>query len=409
MIFIKNAKFILTPDLIKEKSILIDGNNIVSFEDKDKSDIVIDAKDKVILPGFINYHNHSPMSILRGFADDMPLKDWLEKKIWPLEAKLNKNDIYYGSVLACLEMIKNGTTTFYDMYYFGDEIAKACENSGIKGNLSWPILNKEISTQEGDPLANAENFVKKWKANELVTPMVGPHAIYTCSSETLQKARELADRYKTTYHIHLSETKRELDDCLKNNKMRPVEYLDSLGVLKNAIAAHCVWVDENEIKILAKNNVIVAHCPISNLKLASGIAPVNKMINNNVNVKLGTDGPTSNNNLDMFEEMKFASLLQKQITNDPSVLPARKILEMAVGKIEIRGKADLILVDLKKPHLRPVHDIYSHLAYSANGSDVNTTICNGKILMQNRKVLTLKEDEILEKVEKIKEDLIHRQ
>ncbi|MFQ6020854.1 MAG: amidohydrolase [Candidatus Aenigmatarchaeota archaeon] len=408
MILIKNARFIITPEeILENKNILIE-NNKISFG-IDKSDVVIDAKDKVVLPGLTNSHTHLAMTLFRGYGDDMPLMSWLKEKIWPLESKLREEDCYIGSLLGCLEMIKSGTTSFYDMYFHMGSTAKACERSGIRGNLAWAVLDKEITTQSGDPIRNAEHFIKKWKDHELINPMIGPHSIYTCSKETLLKAKELSEKYNSLLHIHLSETEKEVKDSKEKFGKRPVEYLDSIGFLKNVLAAHCVWLNENEIKILANNNIKIAHCPISNLKLSSGIAPIEDMIKNGLKIGLGTDGAASNNNLDLFEEMKNSALIQKYKYNS-TALPAQKALEMACfeNKIEIGKKADLILIDIKKPHFYPLHNIISHLVYSANGSDVTDVICNGKLIMKNRRVLTLDEEEILEKVQKISEDLIHR-
>src|SRR3972149_2329086 len=291
----------------------------------------------------------------------MHLMEWLTEKIWPVEFKLTAEDCYIGSLLGCLESIKFGVTTFSDMYWFSDETAKACQESGMRGALSWPIVDESLTTQKGKPLNNAEEFVRKYSGYQLIKPMFGPHSIYTCSEETLMKTKELAEKYNTLIHMHLSETKDEVETSIQKSGKRPVEYLKDIGFLsQNLIAAHCVHLTNNEIKLLKENNVKVLHCPVSNLKLASGIAPIPEMIENGLVVGLGTDGCASNNNLDMFEEMKTAALIQKGYRGNATLLPAKQVLEMATingalalgldtGSIEVGKKADLILLDLKKP------------------------------------------------------------
>jgi len=408
MILIKNPDFIVTPkQVLRNKNIIIEENKISKIgKATDKSDYVIDAKGFAVLPGLVNSHTHLAMTLFRGYADDMELMQFLQK-IWKIEAKLTEKDCYIGSLLGCLEMIKSGTTCFDDMYFYMDATARACEKSGIRGNLAWAILDKEITTQPGDPVGNCEQFIKRWSNHELVKPLAGPHAIYTCSTENLLRTKELAEKYKCGIHIHLSETQKEVKDCLKKNKLRPVEYLKKIGFLgKNILAAHCVWLDKKEIKILASSGIQAAHCPTSNLKLASGIAPVAEMLKAGIKVGLGTDGCASNNNLDLFEEIKLLALIQKQITSNPIVLPARQAISCAAGQITEGAQADLILINLKKPHLTPLHNIISNLVYSAGGQDVDTVICNGKILMQGRKVLTLNEQEILKKAKRAAERLV---
>jgi len=338
--------------------------------------------------------------------------EWLSERIWPIEAHLTAEDCYIGSLLGCLESIKFGVTTFLDMYFFEDETAKACEKSGLRGVLAWPILDESITTQKGNPINNAEKFMKKYNKSELIKPAFGPHSLYTCSSETLMRTKEIADKYNALIHTHLSETNDEVKMSIENYNKRPVEYFESIGFLsKNLIAAHCVHVNEKEIKILKNNNVKISHCPVSNLKLASGFAPIAEMIEEGLTVTLGTDGCASNDNLDLFEEMKISALIQKGFKSNATLLPAQKILNMATiegglalgintGSIEIGKKADVILLDLKKPHMQPFNNIISNLVYSAKGNDVSTVICNGKIIMENNKILNLNEDEIYEKAGK---------
>ena len=402
----------------KEKSILIEDNKIIKIgEIKGEFDYIIDGENKVAIPGLINTHTHTAMTMLRGIADDLPLDKWLNNHIWPYEAEhLDPEFCYIGSLLGCLEMIKSGTTCFFDLYFFEDSTFRAVEKSGMRAFLSQGIL--DFPTPEykaGEAIDVAEKFIKKFKdKNERIKPALGPHAPNTCSKETLIETRELAEKYKLKIHIHISETKNEVEQIIKKTGMRPVEYLDDIDFLGNDVtAAHCIWLNDNEIKILKRKGVCVSHNQISNMKLASGIAPIPKMLDSGINVTLGTDGCASNNNLDMFEEMKTTALLHKVNLLDPTVMSAEKIIEMATTSayraldlncgIEEGKLADLILIDLKKPHLTPLHNINSHIVYSANGSDVDTVIVAGKILMENREVKTLNEEEILEKAKEIAE------
>lgn len=402
--------------------ILIEGNKIAKIEKNidEKDDKIIDAKGMVALPGFINTHTHSSMTLLRGYADDLPLMKWLEEYIWPLEALLKPEDCYIGSKLACLEMIKAGITTFSDMYFHMSNVAEAVEESGIRGVLSYVI--NDLMPENFAGITATKRFLGETKKSERIIPIIGPHSPYACSKETLQKAKELADDLKTLIHIHVSETREEVEESKKKVGLRPIEYLNSIGLLgSNLETAHCVWADDNEIKMLAKNNVKISHCSVSNMKLSSGTSPINYMLENGLIVSIGSDGPCSNNRLDMIQEMKFCSLLQKTSFLDPTIIPAEKALEMAtingakalgiddkLGSLEVGKLADIILIDFRKPHLTPMHNVYSHLVYAAQASDVDTVICNGKILMRNRKVLTVDEKETMEKAELAKEDLLSR-
>lgn len=407
-------------------SVAIKGNKItaVGKEVKEKAGVIIDAREKAVLPGLINAHTHLSMTLLRGIADDMPLKPWLENEIWPTEAHLTAKHVHTGALLGCLEMIKSGTTCFADQYFFMEEVARAVEESGPRGVLSYGIIEKgdpELRTSE---IKKGTELVKNChgKANDRILTMFGPHAPYTCSPECLTKVKELAKKYRVGIHIHLSETQDEIKQMTEKYGKRPVEYLNSIGFLgPEVLAAHCVWLTEQEIKVLRERGVKPVHNPVSNMKLGSGVAPVPKMLAAGIPVALGTDGAASNNTLDMFNEMKFAALLNKAHKLDPVAVPATSALEMAtvngatalglgkeLGSIEVGKKADLVLVDLKKPHLSPLHNVISHLVYSAVGSDVDTTIVDGKILMQGRKVLTLDEDKVLREAQKNSNDLLAR-
>jgi len=402
----------------KETNVYIEDNIIQEIGKKTEADYVIDGKNKAIIPGMVNTHTHAAMCLFRGYADDMNLEEWLQTKIWPLELKLKPEDVYMGTKLACLEMIKTGTTTFNDMYFFMESAAKSIDEMGLRAFLSYGFIDlfndekreKEIKKTK-ETIRNIENM-----HSDRIKPALGPHAVYTVSEEALRWIKNYADEKGLLVHLHLAETKKENDDFIKKHNKRPVKYLDELGFLdKKLIAAHCIWLNNDDISLLEKHNVKISYNPVSNMKLASGVFNYQKM--KKLTVSLGTDGCASNNNLDMFEEMKIGSLLQKSYFNDETIMPAKEIFSIATengakalglnaGKIEEGKLADVLLIDLKKPELTPNHDLISDLVYSANGSAVDTTICNGKILMKNRRVEG--EEEILEKVKKVAEDLINR-
>lgn len=426
-IIIKNA-YVLTmdPDLgdLKSGVVVIEDGRITEIGEntKESAETVIDAKHSVVMPGLVNTHTHAAMTLFRGYADDIQLAEWLERRIWPAEAKLTAEDVYKGSLLACLEMIKSGTTSFADMYFFMDETAKAVEISGLRASLShglvelWNEEKGEIDLREG------RRFVRAWQgaAEGRIKTMYGPHAPNTCSEEYLAKVREEADRDGVGIHIHLLETEAELKSMKEMYEKCSVHLLEDIGFLgPDVLAAHCVWVSDGDIEILRKRGVNVSHNVISNMKLASGIAPVHKMLGKGVNVSLGTDGCASNNDLDLFEEMKTAALLQKVSTSSPTVLPAQQVLEMGTvngakaldketGMLKVGKKADVIILDLKKPHLTPCFDVRSHLVYAAKGSDVRTTIVDGKVLMDDYRVIVLDEQKVMEEARKAAEDLVAR-
>lgn len=426
-IIIKNA-YVLTmdPDAgdLKKGTVVIEEGKITEIgqETKESAETIIDAKGSVVMPGLVNTHTHAAMTLFRGYADDLQLAEWLEEHIWPAEAQLRAEDVYKGSLLACLEMIKSGTTSFADMYFFMDETAKAVEASGLRASLShglielWNKEKGEIDLKEG------KRFVKAWQgaADGRIKTMYGPHAPNTCSEEFLAKVREEASKDGAGIHIHVLETKTELNDMKEKYGKCSVHLLEDIGFLgPDVLAAHCVWLSDGDIEILRKRGVNVSHNVVSNMKLASGIAPVHKMLEKGINVSLGTDGCASNNNLDLFEEMKTAALLHKVNTCSPTALPARQVLEMGTingakaldpetGVLKVGKKADLIIVDMKKPHLTPCFDVPSHLVYSAKGSDVRTTIVNGKILMDDYRVLALNEGKVIEEARKTAEELVAR-
>lgn len=411
--------------VLKRGSVAIEGNEIsaIGKDVMESADTVIDAKGKVIMPGLINAHTHLSMTLLRGVADDMELMPWLEK-IWPIERNLTGDDCYAGALLGCLEMIKSGTTCFADQYFYMEDVARAVEEAGIRGVLSRGIIEAQGPEKLKRTIEEGERLVKNChgKADGRILTMFGPHAAYTCSPECLIQVKELAKKYGVGIHIHASESKDEVDKVMKKYGKRPVEHLDSIKFLgPEVLAAHCVWLTEREIKIIKERGVKPVHNPVSNMKLGSGVSPVSEMLAAGIPVALGTNGAASNNSLDMMNEMKFAALLCKVHKLDPTVVPARSVLEMAtingaralglgdeVGSLEVGKRADLILVDLKGPHFTPLHDVITHLVYSGVGSDVDTVLVDGKIIMRCRKVLTLDGDEVMRKAQEASEDLLAR-
>ncbi|NTW04489.1 MAG: amidohydrolase [Peptococcaceae bacterium] len=376
-------------------------------------DKVIDATQMLALPGLINCHTHSAMTMMRSYADDLPLMKWLEEKIWPFEALMEEDDIYWASLLCCLEMIKSGTTTFADMYFHMNSVAKAVEQAGIRADLSRGLIG--VGPEAESALIFSKDFVAQWhhQANDRIRVRFGPHAPYTCPPDYLKKTIKLAKELDVGLHIHLSETLSEVNDIYNQHSLSPIELMDNIGLFElPVIAAHCVHVDGKDIEILAKRKVGVAHNPESNMKLASGIAPVNEMLNGGVKVGLGTDGPASNNNLDMLEEMRTAALLHKVSTGNPQVLPSFQALQMAtiggaaalgmadeIGLLKKGYKADIILLNTKKPHFYPRNDWVSNIVYAAQSSDVETVIIDGKIVMEKGKVLTIDEEEVYRQVQ----------
>ncbi|MDS1029919.1 amidohydrolase [Bacillota bacterium LX-D] len=362
-----------------------------------QADIIIDGTNLVALPGFINTHTHAAMTLLRSYADDLPLMQWLEQKIWPLEAKMTGEDIYWGTQLCILEMLLSGTTTFVDMYDFMPQVAKAVEETGIRACLARGVIGTGENAERG--LIESENFIQNWhgKANGRIITMLGPHAPYTCPPDYLRKIIKLAEKLQVGIHIHVAETEGEIATIGQEYGKTPVALLADIGLFDYpTLAAHCVYVNEEDIAILKKKNVGVAHNPESNMKLGSGIAPVPAMLKAGIPVALGTDGASSNNNLDMLEEMRTAALLHKVNTKDPTVITSYQALEMAtkngaaalglqdkIGMLKPGMLADVILFNINKPHLYPRHDILAHLVYSAQSSDIDTVIVDGKILVQN--------------------------
>ncbi len=406
---------VILADEIQKSSILVVDNCIQeiskSLNDND-AEKVIDASNKITMPGLINTHSHVAMTLLRGVGDDQSLQTWLEEYIWPKEANLNDELVYLGSKLAMAEMIKTGTTTFNDMYFFMEETAKAVDESGMRAVLGYGMIDLFDEEKMKSELKESEKLIKNCHntCDNRVTVAVAPHAPYTCSEDLLIKSKELASKNDLKLHIHVSETKKEVDDLTQSKGKTPFEYLDSIDVLdSNTIAAHGVWTTPEEMNILKEKEVSIAHNPSSNMKLASGIAPVTEYLKKGINVGIGTDGVSSNNNLDMFSEMKLTSFLQKVNTLDPQVLPTKDTFNMATkngakalginaGSIEEGKLADIILVDTLVPHMTPVRNPLSNIIYSSLGTDVDTVICNGKILLENKELTTINEQEIIQQV-----------
>lgn len=418
-ILIKNGH-ILTQKGFVEESLSIEDGIITSIGRKDVAEHVIDAKGNIVMPGLVNAHTHLGMTLFRGYADDLPLKEWLTEHIWPVEAKLTEDDAYAGTLLGCLEMIKSGTTSFADMYIRMDGAAKAVEMSGLRGALSYGMIELGDEERGENELKIGRVFVKNWNgaSNGRITAMYGPHAPNTCSPEFLAHVREQADKDGVGIHIHVSETKAEVEQIKAKYGKSPVKLLNDVDFLgPGVLAAHCIWLSPEDIQILKENDVKIVHNPTSNMKLASGVAPIPELLEAGITVGLGTDGCASNNTLDMFHEMKMAALLHKVHKLDPTAIPAHKALEMATvdgarsvgldtGIVAEGKKADIIIVDMNKPHLTPRHDLISHLVYCAKGSDVSTTIVDGKILMEDCEVKIFDEAEVMARAEERAKDLM---
>jgi 5-methylthioadenosine/S-adenosylhomocysteine deaminase len=393
-------------------AVAVEGDHIVAVGPADEiraryaATETIDAAGQVVMPGLVNTHGHAPMVLFRGLADDLALQDWLQHYIFPAEAKtVSPEFVRVGTRLAALEMIESGTTTFTDMYYFEEEIAKAAKAAGLRGVLGETIIGFPVPDAKtpADSLARAERFMKAWAGDDLIVPTVAPHSMYTLDAASLQAARALANKYGAPLITHVAETEKEVRDSEKAHHMTPVAYLDSLGFFTGrTVAAHCVWVSPADIDILAKRHVGVSHNPESNMKLASGAAPVTAMRAAGVVVGIGTDGAASNNDLDMFEAMRQASFLAKLSTRDPRAISAAEAVEMAtldgakvlgldriIGSLEPGKRADLITVSMSAARQTPMYHALSHLVYVTRGDDVRNVMVNGRVLMRDRHVLTL--------------------
>ena len=425
--WIWSARYVITEDaqhrVIENGAVAVTGGRIVGVGTRAEIDAKFQAKhrldrpDAILAPGLINTHTHAAMSLFRGIADDKKLQDWLEKYIFPAEAKnVTPDFVRWGTRLGCLEMLLGGTTTFTDMYYFEDVVAEVAQEAGMRGVLGETIIQFPVADAKTpvDALAFTEKYLTRFRNDPLIVAAVAPHAIYTNSDETLKAARALANKYNAPLLIHLAETKKELDDSLAARHLTPVKALDALGVLTGrTVAAHCVWVNEADMEILKARGVGVAHCPSSNMKLASGVAPVARMLELGLAVGLGPDGPAgSNNDFNLFEEMDLAAKLQKVMTLDPETLPASTALEMAtirgarvlgmekeIGSLEAGKRADMIVVRLDRPNAVPMYDAVSQMVYALKADDVRDVMVNGKPVVSDGRILTLNQAQILQKAE----------
>jgi 5-methylthioadenosine/S-adenosylhomocysteine deaminase len=405
----------------QDGSVAVRGDSIVAVgpradvESRFKAAQVIDAHGGLVLPGFINGHTHVPMTLFRGLHDDVTLNDWLYKYIFPAEAKnVNEEFVRWGTRLAAAEQIRAGVTTFADMYYFEDAIAEETKAAGMRGVLGETFIDFPApdNKSESEMLAYTEKFLKRWQGDPLIQAAPAPHSIYTCSKKTLQESAALARKYHAPILIHVAEMKKEWEDSEKANGMSPVQYLEKIGVLgPDVVAAHCIYVDEADRKLLAERSVGCVHNPSSNMMIASGVSPVPEMRAAGVAVGLGTDGPAgSNNDLDLMEEIDLAAKLAKISKMNPLALNAKSVVEMAtidgaraihmekeIGSLEPGKKADIVLINLNEANAVPMYDIYAQIAYSLKGSDVETVIIGGKVVMRDRRLLTVDETKVLEK------------
>ena len=407
-------------EIPEQKSIAIQNGKILEIgfpndlKVKYDANQTLDASSKIVMPGFINAHTHVAMSYFKGLADDLPLMDWLTKHIWPAENKFLSEDFVRDAALhGCAEMIKNGITTFSDMYFFGNQAAQSAQKAGIRTVLGEGVLDAPIANYQNanEIFSYIEKVNTKYQDNDLIDFAVAPHAIYTCGKENLIKAKDLAQKLGILLHIHLSETRQEVENCLKQNGMRPVEYLNSIGFFESPVViAHGIWLNENEQKILAEKKVSIAINISSNLKLTSGFNTFKSYLDNGINISIGTDGVASNNNLSIIKEMNFTSKLQKALNNDPTIFPAKKMTEIAtlggaialnkkneIGSLKVGKKADIILIETNSIEAHPIYNVYSQLVYSLSSEQIKDVIVAGKLIMKDRELVNIDEKELIDK------------
>ncbi len=427
---IKNARIVTMDDdlgIIDNGYIAIAGDKISYVGETMPNDfvtqVIIDGKNRLVMPGLVNAHTHTPMTLLRSYADDLPLEKWLFEKVFPVEDKLDAEDVYWAAMLSIMEMLSSGITCFADMYFFMDDIARAIEDSGMRAHISRGLqcFHTGFDTSRDKRLIENERLFIDWdgKAGGRIKVGFGPHSVYTCVPDYIEACVELAEKYGSGIHIHLSETQKEKEDCIKTYGKTPVRHLYDLGVFKlNTIAAHCVHVTDEDIDILKESGVNVIYNPGSNLKLGSGIAPIEKMLSRGINVAIGTDGASSNNNLNMFEEMHLASILSKGANLNPESVKPIEVLKMAtlngikalnswqsIGEIKPGMKADIIAVNTNKPHFYPLHNDIANLVYSAQASDVEFVMVDGNILMENGEYRTIDFERVIFHIKKSAEKL----
>ena len=407
--------------VLKNTNIAIDGKTIVALGDvprdfAERADEIIDGRDHVALPGFFNAHVHAPMSLQRGWAEDLPFDRWLNERIWVAESALTEEDIYWGAALAACEMIRSGIVAFADHYFWMDQVARVVEESGMKALLAWCIFGLGADKEVGRAsLERTEEFVERWQnaGDGRVKTTLGPHSPYICSPQFLTRALNDAVKLGVGIHLHVAESQAQVARSLKEHGKTPVAHLASLGVFDvPTIAAHCLYVSDDDIAILADKRVTAPHCPKTYLKLAMGIGRVPAMLARGVNVALGTDGPASNNTIDILESARLTTLLQKNEQRDPEILPSMQMLKLATqngawalgfadsGVLRVGARADVILFDFAKPHLRPRHDLAANIVHSAHATDVDHVIVDGRVLLRKGKLTTLDEERILREAER---------
>jgi 5-methylthioadenosine/S-adenosylhomocysteine deaminase len=426
------GKYLLTLDsdnkIICDGGVAISNNRIVEtghgseLRDKFPAARVINEEHGLIMPGLVNTHTHAAMACFRGMADDLPLMQWLQEYIFPVEAKLTPDIVYHSTLLSICEMIKSGTTSFCDMYLFAADVARAADEAGIRawiGEVLYDFPSPNYGELENG-FTYTEELFTRYSGHDLISITVDPHAVYTCSPDLLTRLGRMAEEKSALYVIHLSENRDEVNTCMDQYGCSPVQHLEKLGLLNERVVAdHCVMVSDDEIKLMADRGVKVAHCVESNMKLASGTAPVVKMLDAGITVGIGTDGSASNNDVDMFGEMNTVAKVHKTACMDPSVMNAATTLRAATiggaavlgakedtGSLEAGKKADIIVLDLNQPHLTPIYNPASHLVYTARGADVIHSVINGKVVMQDRVLTTINEAAVLNKMKEISQQII---
>lgn len=418
---LRSIRPVVGPDRLL--SLRFEGSSFVDVTEgeitPEPGETLIEAAGKLAFSGFVNAHTHLPMVLLRGLADDVPLKTWLEEHIWPIEERLQPEDVYWCTLLALAEAIRGGTTCLADMYFHTDEVARAVEESGIRALLSYGMIAESLQGEGASELATTQRIVERWNGagDGRISAAISPHAVFTCGEDVWREAIKMARDLGVPIHTHLAETRQEVDDWRDRTGQSPVAYLDCIGAFEvPTLAAHCVHVDERDIAILARGDVRVVHCPKSNAKLGSGVAPVDAMRRAGITVALGTDGAASNNRLDMMEELRAAWLLQRGHNEDPTIMSGGEAVAMATDDgrkalgIQAEGlnpgaAADLVLIDTRRSHTWPPHDPVPTMAYAASSADVTDVIVDGRALMKDGELLTIDEERVQSEVERLRRRL----